>query len=75
MFFVIIEKYCKDILDCSVSDLLGCSYSGYAKYKKEGEIPLKHYKTLCSVINLHLCDNQKEISVHIVSTYFKEVSK
>jgi hypothetical protein len=70
MTFVVLEKYCKDILDCYARDLLGISKGQWHEYKKRDYLPLKHCKTICSHFGHHITDDMKELTDMVTSSYY-----
>lgn len=72
MFFVVLEKYCKDVLDCHAWDLLEINKSGWYRFQKLNTFTLEHCKTVSSHFNHHITDDFIELSLIIINSY-KEV--
>ena len=73
MTFIILEKYCKDVLDCKAMDLLGIKKVQWHQYKKTNYLPLKHFKTVCTHFNHHITDDWQELTNIITKAYYAEV--
>jgi len=73
MTFIVLEKYCKDKLDCSARDLIGISKEQWYKYKLNDYLPLKHCKTICCQFKHHITDDMKELTDMITYAYYNEV--
>jgi hypothetical protein len=70
MAFIVLEKYCKDLLEYPAKDLLGITKGQWHKYKKSNYLPLKHCKIICSHFNHHITDDMKELTDLITSAYY-----
>jgi ACT domain-containing protein len=70
MVYDILERYCKERLNCSSLDYIGISRATYYQYKKDNHLPLKHCKQLCQKLNIPWTDNQKIISLAILERYY-----
>ena len=70
MFYTILEKFFVERVDCSVWDYLGIDQSVWCRYKKSS-LPLKHYKKICSELEIPINDNQKELSNILVEKYYE----
>jgi DNA-binding Xre family transcriptional regulator len=73
MFFDVLERYCKEVLDCMPCDLFGFSKQQWHKYKKVNQLPLKHCKFICSHFECHLTDDLEELSYIGLTTYYRGV--
>jgi hypothetical protein len=73
MTFIVLEKYCKELLDCHAMDLLGIKKVQWYEYKKTNRIPLKHCKTICSHFGHHITDDMKELTDMITDSFYNEV--
>ena len=71
MVFVILEKYCRDMLDCRAMDLLGIGKVQWYEYKKKDYIPLKHCKTVCGHFKHHITDDMQEMTDMITASYYE----
>ena len=69
MFFVVLDYYCKTVLEIRPEELLGIDRSGWFRYKKDNTLPLKHCKTICSHFNHHITDDMNELLIIATSKY------
>lgn len=73
MIYIALEQYCKDKLDCQAMDLLGLKRSQWFEIKQNGDLPLKHCKTICNHFGKHITDDMKELTDIITKAYYTEV--
>jgi hypothetical protein len=73
MFYLVFEKYCKDIKKCHAFEFLGISRGCWYRFQKENILPLRYCKDICYSLKCHITDNKEELTLIISNDYYKEI--
>jgi hypothetical protein len=71
MFYLVFEKYCKEVLECHAYDILNISRGCWYRFQKEGILPLEYCKIICYHFDHHIIENQEELSGLVISKFYE----
>lgn len=70
MFYAMVEYFCKEKMNQSVWEFLEISQPVWSRYKKNKNLPPKHFKKICQVLEIENTEDELYIARKLLTKWY-----